>query len=329
MLRGLKQYTSNITAIVTVADDGGGSGMLRQSLGMLPPGDIRNCLVALANTEPLMEELMQYRFTEGDLKGQNFGNLFIAAMNGISVNFEDAIKKMSDVLAVKGKVFPVTLENVMLHAILSDGSIVKGESSIPKECIEKNLTIDKIFLEPREPKALEDALFAIKDADCIIIGPGSLYTSILPNLIIDDVAKQLKDSSAMKVYVSNIMTQPGETTGYKLSDHIEAIEKVCGKGIINIAVANDGILPDSYFEKYKDDGQEKVEIDSDNISRNILIVKSDLADFSKGYVRHSTDKLSKVIMDLILKHTLPKSRKRLLDYYYLAERLKEKRREEK
>ncbi|KMT21068.1 gluconeogenesis factor YvcK family protein [Clostridium cylindrosporum] len=328
MLRGLKEYTSNITAIVTVADDGGGSGMLRQSLGMLPPGDIRNCLVALAHTEPLMEELMQYRFSEGDLKGQNFGNLFIAAMNGISVNFEDAIKKMSDVLAVKGRVYPVTLEDVMLHAKLSDGSIVKGESRIPEECIEKNLKIDNIFLEPSQPKALEDALFAIRDADCIIIGPGSLYTSILPNLIIDEISNEVKESTAMKVYVSNIMTQPGETTGFKLSHHIDAIEKACGKGIINIVVANDGFVPESHFAKYKDDGQEKVEIDRENIPRHIMVVNDNLVDLTKGFVRHSTEKLSKVIMELILKHTLPKSRKRLLDYYYLAERIKEKRREE-
>lgn len=328
MLRGIKDYTSNITAIVTVADDGGGSGMLRQSLGILPPGDIRNCLVALAHTEPLMEELMQYRFSEGDLKGQNFGNLFIAAMNGISTDFEDAIKKMSDVLAVKGKVYPVTLDDVMLHAVLSDGSVVKGESRIPEECIEKNLKIEKIFLEPSQPKALETALYAIKDADCIIIGPGSLYTSILPNLVIDEIAHEVKASSAMKVYVSNIMTQPGETTGYKLSNHIEAIEKACGKGIINVVVANDGSVPESYFEKYKNDGQEKVEIDMENIPRHVVVMNSDLVDLTKGFVRHNTGKLAKVIMELILKHTLPKSRKRLLDYYYLAERLKEKGKED-
>lgn len=324
MLRGVKEYTSNITAIVTVADDGGGSGMLRQSLGMLPPGDIRNCLVALAQTEPLMEELMQYRFTEGDLKGQNFGNLFIAAMNGISLNFEDAIKKMSDVLAVKGRVYPVTLDDVMLHAVLSDGSIVKGESRIPEECVKNNLKIEEIFLEPN-PKALDDAVYAIKEADCIIIGPGSLYTSILPNLIIEEISNEVRESTAMKVYVSNIMTQPGETTGFRLSDHIEVIEKVCGRGIINVVVANDGFVPDSHFSKYKNDGQERVEIDMENIPKNIMVVNGNLVDLSKGFVRHNTDKLAEAIMELILKYTLPKNRKRILDYYYLAERLKSKR----
>lgn len=328
MLRGIKEYTSNITAIVTVADDGGGSGMLRQSLGMLPPGDIRNCLVALAHTEPLMEELMQYRFTEGDLKGQNFGNLFIAAMNGISVNFEDAIKKMSDVLAVKGKVLPVTLENVMLNAVLSDGCIVKGESKIPEECLKNDLKIENIFLEPSHPKALDEAIYAIKEADCIIIGPGSLYTSIIPNLLIDEVAKELKNSPAMKVYVSNIMTQPGETTGFKLSDHLNCIEKTCGKGIINVVVANNGFVPDAPFSKYKSDGQEIVSIDMENISKNIMVVDDDLVDLTKGFVRHNTNKLAKVIMELILKYTLPKNRKRLLDYYYLAERIKLKGKEE-
>lgn len=325
MLRGLKEYTTNITAIVTVADDGGGSGVLRRSLGMLPPGDIRNCLVALAHTEPLMEELMQYRFKDGDLKGQSFGNLFIAAMNGISNNFEDAIKKMSDVLAVKGKVYPATLNNVTLCAKLKNGEIVKGESIIPEVCYEKGQKIDYVFLEPRDAKPLDEALMAIKDADCIVIGPGSLYTSILPNLVIKEITEAVKESKAIKVYVSNIMTQLGETQGYKLSDHIKALEKHCGKGIIDFVIANNGEIPDEFFKKYKEDGQDLVENDVENIRDTIDIIFKNLVYINKNnLLRHNTEELARTIMELVLKYVLPMNKRRVLDYYYLGEKLKGK-----
>lgn len=327
MLRGIKEYTSNITAIVTVADDGGGSGVLRESLGMLPPGDIRNCLVALAHTEPLMEELMQYRFAEGELKGQSFGNLFIAAMNGISSNFEDAIKKMSEVLAVKGRVYPVTLEDVSLCAELENGDIVRGESVIPEASIERNSRIIRVYLEPENPKPLEDALYAIDNADCIIMGPGSLYTSVLPNLIIDGIAERVKSSKAVKIYVSNIMTQPGETDGFALSDHIETLEEHCGEGIIDFVIANNGLIPKEYYEKYKRDGQNIVKVDKENIPRDIEVILEDLVHInSKGLLRHDTHQLSNTIMKLILKYVFPRNRRRILDYYYLSERVKDKSR---
>lgn len=325
MLRGLKEYTTNITAIVTVADDGGGSGVLRRSLGMLPPGDIRNCLVALAHTEPLMEELMQYRFKDGELKGQSFGNLFIAAMNGISNNFEDAIKKMSDVLAVKGKVYPATLNNVTLCAKLENGEIVKGESIIPEVCYEKGEKIDYVFLEPHDAKPLDEALMAIKDADCIVIGPGSLYTSILPNLVIKEISEAVKESKAIKVYVSNIMTQLGETQNYKLSDHINAIEKHCGKGIIDFVIANNGKIPDEFFKKYKEDGQDLVVNDVEDIRDTIDIIFKNLVYINKsGLLRHNTEELARTIMELVLKYVFPMNKRRVLDYYYLSERLKGK-----
>lgn len=328
MLRGLKEYTTNITAIVTVADDGGGSGVLRGTLGMLPPGDIRNCLVALAHTEPVMEELMQYRFKEGNLKGQSFGNLFIAAMNGISTNFEEAIKKMSDVLAVKGKVYPVTIEDVKLCAQLSDGSIVKGESSLPVECINRGKKVEHVYLEPDNPKPLEDALFAIDNADCIIIGPGSLYTSILPNLVIKEVNERIKNSRAIKVYVSNIMTQPGETDGFMLSDHIKAIEKHCGAGIMDFVIANEGEIPEPYFEKYKNDKQDIVKIDRANIPDRIEIIHDNFVKINDiGLLRHNTDRLSQVIMKLILRYVFPKNKRRILDYYYLSEKVKSRQKE--
>ncbi|QCX34472.1 YvcK family protein [Caloramator sp. E03] len=325
MLRGLKEYTSNICAIVTVADDGGGSGVLRDTFGMLPPGDIRNCLVALAHTEPVMEELMQYRFKEGNLKNQSFGNLFIAAMNGISANFEEAIKKMSDVLAVTGKVYPVTLNDVTLCAKLSNDMIVQGESNIPLESIKHKSKIERVYLKPENPKPLEDALYAIDNADCIVIGPGSLYTSILPNLVIKEVAERVKKSSAIKIYVSNIMTQSGETDGYKLSDHIKAIESHCGKGMIDFVIANSGIIPEKYFKKYKEDSQDMVEIDVENIPKDIEVLQDDFIYInSMGLLRHDTKKLSKAIMKLILKYVFPKNRKRIIDYYYLLDRVRNK-----
>lgn len=326
MLRGLKEYTSNITAVVTVADDGGSSGLLREDLKIPPPGDIRNCLVALAHTEPLMEELMQYRFKEGSLKGQNFGNLFIAAMNGISNSFEDAIKKMSEVLAVKGRVYPVTLEDVSLNGELYNGNIIKGESNIPLESIRLKSKIKRVFLEPN-PKPLKEALIAIENADCIIIGPGSLYTSILPNLVIEEVTRRIKESDAIKIYVSNIMTQPGETDGYSLSDHIHAIEKHCGEGIVDFIIANNGEIPEKYYEKYKKDNQDMVEIDRDRISANIEIIADNLIYIKDGMLRHNTQKLSNLIMDLILKYSFNKNS--TMDYYYLSERVKEKQREVK
>lgn len=326
MLRGLKDYTSNISAIVTVADDGGGSGVLRETLGILPPGDIRNCVLALAHTEPVMEELLQYRFKEGDLKGQSFGNLFIAAMNGISKNFEEAIKKMSDVLAVVGRVYPVTLDNVNLKAELENGEIVKGESHIPEVAREEKSKIKKIFLEPANVTPLQDALFEIDAADCIIMGPGSLYTSILPNLVIKEVAERVAKSNALKIYISNIMTQPGETDGYRLSDHIMAIERHCGSNMIDFVVANDGVIPEPFYDKYKSDGQEIVQIDKENLPRHMEVVSDDFVLIKNGHLRHNTKKLASTIMELVLKFGIPKTGKRILDYYYLSERIKEMKR---
>lgn len=198
MLRGLKYYTSNITAIVTVADDGGGSGALREDLGMLPPGDIRNCILALADTEPLMEELLQYRFTDGRLKNQSFGNLFLAAMDGVSENFEDAVQKMSSVLAVTGKVLPVTLEDMKLVAELENGNVIEGESQIPEEAIKQNSRIKKLMIEPRDAKPLQDAIRAIEEAMCYSSSPGSLYTSIIPNLLVKDIADSIRKAMLLR-----------------------------------------------------------------------------------------------------------------------------------
>ena len=238
MLRGLKEYTENLSAIVTVADDGGGSGALRQDLGMPPPGDIRNCLEALANTEPLMSELMRYRFQEGSLAGQSFGNLFIAALNGISPSFDAAVRRMSEVLAITGRVLPVTTADVQLEAEFENGASVIGESKIFYCKKKEDCRITQVRLLPEHPKPLPEALAALQEADMIVLGPGSLYTSIIPNLLVDGIVEAIEKSKALKIYVCNVMTQEGETEGYTASDHIAAIFKHSSNGLFQIGRAH-------------------------------------------------------------------------------------------
>lgn len=297
MLRGLKQYTSHITAIVTVGDDGGGSGKLREDLGMLPPGDIRNCILALADTEPLMEDLLQYRFTEGSLKGQCFGNLFLAAMAGISENFEDAVQKMSSVLAVKGKVLPVTLDDMKLIAELENGEIIEGESKISSEVIVRNTRIKKIAIKPIDAKPLEEAIKAINNADVIIMGPGSLYTSIIPNLLVKGIPEAICKSPAKKVYISNVMTQPGETDGFKVSNHLKVLMDYGVAENIDYVIANNGIIPPDIKEKYAKENAELVVLDYENISNlNVNVIEADLIKITKRYVKHNAEKLAELIM---------------------------------
>jgi uncharacterized cofD-like protein len=238
MLRGLKHYTANITAIVTVADDGGSSGRLRRELGVLPPGDFRNCIVALADAEPLMSKLFQYRFGQGSgLDGHSFGNLFIVAMSGITGNFEEAIREASRVLAVHGQILPSTLENVTLSAELSDEAHVHGESNIS----ETILPIKRVYLQPERPAAYPDAVKAILEADIVVVGPGSLYTSILPNLLVDGIAKALTGTDALKMYVCNVATQPGETDGFGMADHVATLLSHLRGNPFDVVLANSNL----------------------------------------------------------------------------------------
>ncbi|KYH35391.1 gluconeogenesis factor [Clostridium tepidiprofundi DSM 19306] len=297
ILRGLKAFTSNITAIVTVADDGGGSGVLRHDLGMIPPGDIRNCILALADTEPVMEELLQYRFKEGILKNQSFGNLFLAAMDGISENFMEAVRKMSYVLAVKGKVLPVSLDKITLKAKLKNGQIVSGESNIPKAVIESRSGIDSVFIEPKNAKALYEAVIAIREADIVILGPGSLYTSIIPNILVNEISDELYKTKAVKVYISNIMTQRGETDGYNVSEHINAILNHAGKDIIDYVIVNTGTIDKELEKRYLEEEASIVNFCEKEINNlNIKIIKGDFVKVKNEHVRHDADKISSVIM---------------------------------
>ena len=330
MLRGLKYYTSNITAIVTVGDDGGGSGDLREDLGMLPPGDIRNCILALADTEPLMEDLLQYRFKDGRLKNQSFGNLFLAAMAGISDNFEEAVQKMSSVLAVTGKVIPVTLDNMQLVAKLQNGNIVEGESQIPEEAVKQNSRIEELMIKPENATALKEALTALKEADAIVMGPGSLYTSITSNLLVKDISKAVRKSSAIKIYISNIMTQPGETTGFKVSDHLKVLCKYGGKDIVDYVIVNTGEITDELKKKYSQEGAELVKLDEEDIKgMGIKIVGENLVKINKGTVKHDADKLAEVLADTIMEKKLLYDKKKIIEYMYLSQRIKARDKEEK
>ena len=324
MLRGLKAYTDNITAIVTVADDGGGSGVLREDLGILPPGDIRNCILALADTEPLMEELLQYRFKDGRLKDQSFGNLFLAAMDGISNNFEEAVQKMSSVLAVTGKVIPVTLDNMVLKAKLKNGTIVDGESNIPKVALEQHSAIDEVFIEPKDAKAIKEALTSIEEADAIIMGPGSLYTSIIPNLLVGEIRDALVKTKALRIHVSNIMTQPGESDNYSVKDHIDAINKHAKCKVVDYVVVNIGKISSELEEKYLKDSSNIVNINEEEVTKlGIGVIKSDFVKVKKGYVRHDTDKLAAVLVETIMEKKLFYDKRKIVEYFYLSQRLKE------
>lgn len=330
MLRGLKYYTSNITAIVTVGDDGGGSGALREDLGMLPPGDIRNCILALADTEPLMEDLLQYRFTEGRLKGQSFGNLFLAAMDGVSDNFVGAVQKMSSVLAVTGKVLPVTLDDMKLMAQLDNRNVVEGESDIPEEAFKQKSKINRLMIVPEDAKPLEEALQAIKDADAIVMGPGSLYTSVIPNLLVKGIVSEIKKSSAYKIYISNVMTQPGETDGFKVYDHIKVLKKYGGKDIVDCVIANNGSISDDMKKKYKDKNSDIVTIDRDKLKDfGIEIVEKNLIKVSKGTIKHDSDYLAQVLVETIMEKKLLYDRRKIIEYMYLSQRIKERDKTEK
>lgn len=299
LLRGIKKYTSNITAIVTVADDGGSSGELRKKIGILPPGDIRNCLSALSNDEELITQLFQYRFgEEAGLNGHSLGNLLITALADITGSFEEAVAESGRVLAVQGKVFPSTLHDVRLVAqvYMPDENKevkVRGESEIPK----KGRKVKRVWLEPNNPLAYPPTIQAILNADIIIIGPGSLFTSIIPNLLVPDISEAIRVSRALKFFVCNIATQPGETEGYTCGDHIKSVEEILGKGLFDAIVCNDrfsGRLPDDI----------EYVINEAELEKRFPIYSASLNDDQAPW-RHDSQKLASAIMDLYYERTGP------------------------
>ncbi len=296
ILRGIKKLTNNVTAIVTVGDDGGSSGRLRQEMGILPPGDIRNCIAALADDDDIVTKLFQYRFKTGEgLEGHSFGNLFITALSSICGDMISAIKESSRVLLIRGRVLPSTTDDMRLIARMEDGSIVKGESNIP----EAGKKIIELSSEPAMCKPADDVLEAIKDADLIILGPGSLYTSIIPNLLVKDLALTIEKSKAKKIYICNIMTQPGETDNYSVSDHIKAIfshARGVQKNLFDAVLVND-FIPRNLAQRYEEEDSLPVELDTGEVKKmGVEIVSAKLVhDDKDGLVRHSPARLAKTV----------------------------------
>ena len=296
ILHGIKEYTSNITAIVTVADDGGSSGRLRQQFDIVAPGDIRNCLVALANEETMMRELFQYRFKqETEFSGHSFGTLFITAMTQVTGDFEKAVRESSKILSIRGRVLPSTLEKVTLVAEHKDGRMTEGEAQIPKT----GVPINKIFIRPKGAAGAPDAIRALQEAELIILGPGSLYTSIIPNLLLKEIRDAVVASSVTKIYVCNIMTQPGETDNFKASDHVRELVTHTHPQIMDACVVNVGKIPISMQEKYAAEHSIPVMADALTIRDfGYGVIEEDLVS-ATDHVRHDANKLARIIANLL------------------------------
>ncbi len=296
LLRGLKRFTRNVTAVVTMSDDGGSSGRLRRELGVLPPGDVRSCLVALAEDESLMSALFSHRFQgHGELSGHSFGNLFLAALTEVTGDFDLAIKESGRVLNITGTVLPSTTRDVRLHARLSDGRHIAGQSVIARAPV----AIDRVWLSPDDAEALPLALERVAQADLLVLGPGSLYTSILPNLLVGGLREALAAAPAPVVYIANVMTQPGETAGFDPWAHVDALVHHLGEGIVDLMVVNDSPVPESVLARYADEGAEPVLwTEGESSRRGVRAVPAPVVEVS-DHARHDPLALARVLLDLI------------------------------
>lgn len=306
LVRGLKHYPLDITAVVTVGDDGGSSGRLRDEFDMLPPGDIRNVILALSDVEPLMDRILQYRFDSGfGLEGHSLGNLMLTAATHICEgSFVKAVDVLSQLLNAQGRVLPVTETLMTLVAEFEDGSIVRGESKIPQ--VKK--PIKQLFLLEDRVQAAPGVVDAIQEADAIVLGPGSLYTSIIPNLLIPDVKKAIVDSKKPVIYICNVMTQPGETKGYDAMRHLRAIETYLGKGSIDTIIVNNEPIEESYLHRYLADGAEEVRFDRKKMRQyGINVLAGDIVDYNRDYIRHDSDAIAGLVMQRVLRIKKPRS----------------------
>lgn len=296
MLRGLKEKPMDITAIVTVADDGGSSGILRSELEMVPPGDIRNVLTALADVEPLLGKMLEYRFEKGQgLAGHSLGNLILAAMRDITGDFVVGVREMSRVFAVRGRVLPAANHAIVLKAEMADGTIVEGESKIPKA----GKVIKRVFIEPANVQPLREAIEALQKADAILVGPGSLYTSIMPNLLVPEITKTIVESKALKMFICNVMTQPGETDNYTVSDHLQAVYHHVGHHLFDYVIVNDGEIPPQVQKRYAEKGARVVPLDLEEVTGRGYKVIADQLVLFRTYLRHDAEKLSQHIYQLV------------------------------
>ncbi|HEV1287288.1 MAG TPA: uridine diphosphate-N-acetylglucosamine-binding protein YvcK [Bryobacteraceae bacterium] len=309
LLRGLKRYAKagegilDITAVVTVTDDGGSSGRLRRDFDVLPPGDIRNCMVALSEDEALLSRLFQFRFAGGrGLNGHSFGNLFLTAMTHLTGDFNQAVRFSAEVLAVLGHIYPSTASNVVIEATLANGRKVAGESRISRS----RSRIEKIEIHPRRPKPLEETLDAIAKADLITLGPGSLFTSVIPNLLVDGIPKAIAESPALKAYFMNLMSQPGETTNFRASDHVEAIFRHTKKQILDVCVVNTRAIRGKVLDQYQANAARPVENDVGNLERmGLKVIEADLLRMSgkrvQEKIRHDSSVIGAIAFDLARK----------------------------
>lgn len=297
LLRGLKQFPVDITAIVTVADDGGSSGMIRNELNIPPPGDIRNVLAALSDVEPLVEELFQHRFNKGNnLVGHSLGNLILAAMTNITGDFVHAIREMSTVLNVRGKVLPAANTSVILNAEMEDGTIVSGESKIPIS----GKKIKRVFLTPEKIEPLPETLDVIREADLIIIGPGSLYTSILPNLLVPKIGDAVCHSKAKKVYICNVMTQAGETLNFSASDHVKALYDHMKCTFMNTILVNEEEIPDEIKSIYEEELAKPVHFDIEALKAlGLEVITDKIVNYDNNVIRHDTNKVAKLLYGIL------------------------------
>lgn len=307
LLRGLKEKVGHeikdLSAIVTVADSGGSTGRLRKTYHIPAPGDIRNCIVALSESEEVMQELFQYRFKGGELDGHAFGNLFIVALTDITSSFLSAINIASQILRTKGEIIPATLTDIQLCARFSNGKVVCGEEEITEYGKRHEASLQEIWIEPRDAKAPIDAVAKIESADVIIFGPGSLYTSIIPNLLIEDIRSAIERSRALRIFVVNAMTQPGETDHFSASDHIKAFLKHTGIGKVDVAIVNTRMPNNEVLRRYLQQGQEPVVPDVANIARmGIEVYTEDLIGEKEDFVRHDPRRLANLIVDIFRRH---------------------------
>lgn len=302
LLSGLKMMTTDLHAVVNVADDGGSSGVIREDLNMLPPGDIRNCILALSNTPPLLEKLFGYRFDRGSLDGQSFGNLMIAALVEITGSIENAIGEAANIFNMTGKVYPVTSEHIELHGVLEDGTYVIGESKLPKRSLEKNSPIKHVNIYPSRPRTSAEIKSVIESADIIVIGPGSHFTSILPALLVSGIKESILRSEATCIYIANIMSQPGETDQFKLRDYLRSIEEHLEDPFIDGVIMNEKTLEPHEIEAYKKEHATPLLLEEEDLvylkEKNIVLFRGSYTSISHGYIRHNAKRVARDIVTL-------------------------------
>ena len=325
VLYGMKKYTNNLTAIVTISDYGEEATNSRKELQMLPLGDVKDSIVSLANKDGQIDKLFNYEFTKGKLRGLNFSDIYFSAMQEINGNFEDSIIKSNEVLNMVGKVIPVTLDEMKIVAELANGYIVEEKSRIPEVVSDKITKINRILISPTNCRPAPGVIDAIKNADCIIIGPGSLYTNVIPNLLVNGVTKAIKESSAIKVYISNIMTEPGQTDNYSVSDHLNAIIDHCGTGVVDYCIYDTGEIIPEFIKKYNMGGQDLVEQDIEKV-RGIKFLQRNLAVVSDDFIRHDPNLVASSIIELICDDLKYQDKQNDPQYMMLNNKLREEKR---